>query len=51
MARPALLCILDGWGWRPDHAADNAIAAAPAADAANETKGAAATAQLPQGFL
>ena len=23
-----LLCILDGWGWRPDHAADNAIAAA-----------------------
>jgi len=26
--RPALLCILDGWGWRPDHAADNAIAAA-----------------------
>jgi 2,3-bisphosphoglycerate-independent phosphoglycerate mutase len=27
-ARPALLCILDGWGWRPDHAADNAIAAA-----------------------
>ena len=28
MARPALLCILDGWGWRPDHAADNAIAAA-----------------------
>jgi 2,3-bisphosphoglycerate-independent phosphoglycerate mutase len=24
--RPALLCILDGWGWRPDHAADNAIA-------------------------
>jgi len=28
MARPALLCILDGWGWRPDHADDNAIAAA-----------------------
>jgi 2,3-bisphosphoglycerate-independent phosphoglycerate mutase len=28
MARPALLCILDGWGWRPDYAADNAIAAA-----------------------
>jgi 2,3-bisphosphoglycerate-independent phosphoglycerate mutase len=26
--RPALLCILDGWGFRPDHAADNAIAAA-----------------------
>jgi len=26
--RPALLCILDGWGWRPDHADDNAIAAA-----------------------
>ncbi|HEY0266241.1 MAG TPA: 2,3-bisphosphoglycerate-independent phosphoglycerate mutase [Rhizomicrobium sp.] len=26
--RPALLCILDGWGWREDHAADNAIAAA-----------------------
>jgi 2,3-bisphosphoglycerate-independent phosphoglycerate mutase len=26
MTRPALLCILDGWGWRPDHAADNAIA-------------------------
>jgi 2,3-bisphosphoglycerate-independent phosphoglycerate mutase len=25
--RPALLCILDGWGWRPEHAADNAIAA------------------------
>ncbi|HEX4028284.1 MAG TPA: 2,3-bisphosphoglycerate-independent phosphoglycerate mutase [Rhizomicrobium sp.] len=24
--RPALLCILDGWGWRPGHAADNAIA-------------------------
>jgi 2,3-bisphosphoglycerate-independent phosphoglycerate mutase len=23
-----LLCILDGWGWRPGHAADNAIAAA-----------------------
>ncbi|HEX4272893.1 MAG TPA: 2,3-bisphosphoglycerate-independent phosphoglycerate mutase, partial [Rhizomicrobium sp.] len=28
MPRPALLCILDGWGWRPDNAADNAIAAA-----------------------
>jgi 2,3-bisphosphoglycerate-independent phosphoglycerate mutase len=28
MARPALLCILDGWGWRPGHAADNAITAA-----------------------
>ena len=28
MARPTLLCILDGWGWRPDPAADNAIAAA-----------------------
>jgi 2,3-bisphosphoglycerate-independent phosphoglycerate mutase len=26
--RPALLCILDGWGWRADHAEDNAIAAA-----------------------
>ena len=26
--RPALLCILDGWGWRPEPAADNAIAAA-----------------------
>jgi len=26
--RPALLCILDGWGYRPDHAEDNAIAAA-----------------------
>src|ERR1700744_4974755 len=25
--RPALLCILDGWGWRTD-TADNAIAAA-----------------------
>jgi len=25
--RPALLCILDGWGWRPEHAADNAITA------------------------
>ncbi len=24
--RPALLCILDGWGFRPDHAADDAIA-------------------------
>jgi 2,3-bisphosphoglycerate-independent phosphoglycerate mutase len=28
MARPTLLCILDGWGWRPDPAADNAITAA-----------------------
>ena len=27
MTRPALLCILDGWGWRAD-AADNAIAQA-----------------------
>ena len=26
--RPALLCILDGWGHRDDHAEDNAIAAA-----------------------
>ena len=26
--RPALLCILDGWGWRADPAPDNAIAAA-----------------------
>ena len=26
--RPALLCILDGWGWRPEAAADNAITAA-----------------------
>jgi 2,3-bisphosphoglycerate-independent phosphoglycerate mutase len=26
--RPALLCILDGWGWRPEDAADNAIAKA-----------------------
>jgi len=26
--RPALLCILDGWGFRPDHAEDNAIEAA-----------------------
>jgi len=25
--RPAVLCILDGWGWRPD-TADNAIALA-----------------------
>ena len=24
----ALLCILDGWGWRPEPAPDNAIAAA-----------------------
>jgi hypothetical protein len=48
MARPALLCILDGWGWRPDHAADNAIAA-PAAEAANKTN-AAATDQLSKGF-
>ena len=23
-----LLCILDGWGWRPDPAPDNAITAA-----------------------
>jgi len=28
MARTALLCILDGWGWRENHAEDNAIAAA-----------------------
>jgi len=40
--RPALLCILDGWGHRPDHAEDNAIAAAPAADAALKQKRAAA---------
>ena len=26
--RPALLCILDGWGWRPGTAPDNAIARA-----------------------
>ncbi len=26
--RPALLCILDGWGWRENHADSNAIAAA-----------------------
>jgi 2,3-bisphosphoglycerate-independent phosphoglycerate mutase len=26
--RPALLCILDGWGWRPGDDADNAIARA-----------------------
>jgi 2,3-bisphosphoglycerate-independent phosphoglycerate mutase len=26
--RPALLCILDGWGWRPGAAPDNAIARA-----------------------
>ena len=26
--RPALLCILDGWGCRPDHAPDDAIAQA-----------------------
>ena len=26
--RPALLCILDGWGWRPEAAPDNAIARA-----------------------
>ena len=26
--RPALLCILDGWGWRPGDDPDNAIAAA-----------------------
>ncbi|MBV9549782.1 MAG: 2,3-bisphosphoglycerate-independent phosphoglycerate mutase [Alphaproteobacteria bacterium] len=24
--RPALLCILDGWGWRPDNVPDNPIA-------------------------
>ena len=35
-SRPALLCILDGWGWWPDPADDNAIAAAPAADAAHK---------------
>jgi 2,3-bisphosphoglycerate-independent phosphoglycerate mutase len=28
MTRTALLCILDGWGWRENHAEDNAIAAA-----------------------
>ena len=28
MKRPALLCILDGWGWRPEAAPDNAITAA-----------------------
>jgi 2,3-bisphosphoglycerate-independent phosphoglycerate mutase len=28
LARPTLLCILDGWGWRPDPAPDNAITAA-----------------------
>ena len=28
MARTALLCILDGWGFRENHAEDNAIAAA-----------------------
>ena len=28
MARAALLCILDGWGFRENHAEDNAIAAA-----------------------
>ncbi|MDB5739988.1 MAG: hypothetical protein JWP16_1028, partial [Alphaproteobacteria bacterium] len=28
MTRTALLCILDGWGWRPDPADDNAITAA-----------------------
>ncbi|HVW72416.1 MAG TPA: 2,3-bisphosphoglycerate-independent phosphoglycerate mutase [Rhizomicrobium sp.] len=27
-ARPALLCILDGWGWRPGDDPDNAIAQA-----------------------
>jgi 2,3-bisphosphoglycerate-independent phosphoglycerate mutase len=27
-ARRTLLCILDGWGWRPGQASDNAIAAA-----------------------
>ena len=26
--RPAVLCVLDGWGYRPDHPEDNAIAAA-----------------------
>src|SRR5580658_9985423 len=30
MARPALLCILDGWGWRPEFTPDNAIAHARA---------------------
>jgi 2,3-bisphosphoglycerate-independent phosphoglycerate mutase len=25
MTRPALLCILDGWGWRPEFTPDNAI--------------------------
>src|SRR3569833_3060913 len=28
MARTALLCILDGWGWRPGDDPDNAIAQA-----------------------
>jgi 2,3-bisphosphoglycerate-independent phosphoglycerate mutase len=28
--RPGVLCILDGWGWRPE-TKDNAIAAASAA--------------------
>jgi 2,3-bisphosphoglycerate-independent phosphoglycerate mutase len=28
LSAPALLCILDGWGWRPEPASDNAIAAA-----------------------
>jgi 2,3-bisphosphoglycerate-independent phosphoglycerate mutase len=28
MTRTTLLCILDGWGWRENHAEDNAIAAA-----------------------
>jgi 2,3-bisphosphoglycerate-independent phosphoglycerate mutase len=28
MKRPALLCILDGWGWRPGDDPDNAIAQA-----------------------
>ena len=28
MTKTALLCILDGWGWRENHAEDNAIAAA-----------------------
>jgi len=23
--RPVVLCILDGWGWRPEGGADNAI--------------------------
>ena len=28
MTRTTILCILDGWGWRENHAEDNAIAAA-----------------------